>query len=68
MQQQVGDAARDGLNIDIGRQHRNQYAVGAARKFDELVFVNGRRRIDDDALHFRPESASQTCASRWLEC
>ena len=50
VQQQVGDAARDRLNVDVRRQHRNQDAIGVASEFDVLVLVDGGRRVDDDAI------------------
>ena len=52
VQQQIRDATRYGLNVDVGRQHRNQYAMGVAGEFDILVLVDGRRGVDDDAFHF----------------
>ncbi len=51
VQQQIRDATRYGLNVDVGRQHRNQYAMGVAGEFDILVLVDGRRGVDDDAFH-----------------
>ena len=46
-QQQVGDALRGCVNVDVGRHHGHEHGVGPARDLRERVRPEGRGRIHD---------------------
>ena len=46
-QQQVADAARAGVDVDVRWQHRYQHFVGIARHLRQLPRLERRRGIDD---------------------
>ena len=47
-QQQVGDAFRGRVNVDLGRHHGYEHGVDAARQVRQRKRIDRGRRVDDD--------------------